>query len=180
MTYAETLQQERLTREIKQARKRAERAEETAEVRVLRDSQRAEQVARAVVDVTRGTSWPPPWKNLEDLARAAYATDGLQVDAWFGEQSLNKSGKPKGFERFRISIRSDFVTAVLADQGVRIHITKDGAGIPDREAVVEYHQRERERIEQSIERANRRAEQDTVLFGIEIPPLQLRMLTDGQ
>jgi len=181
MTLTETFRHARLDREVEKARRAAERAEQTAEDRVQRANDRAQQVAAAVATlVGQHRTWPPPWGDLDQLARADYTSDGLATDAWFGEQTLNKAGKPKGYERFRASIRSAWVTAVLADQGIVIYVTKDGAGVPDRDAVVRYHEQVRERLEQSIARENQKAELEAALFGIDIPTFQLRALADGK
>lgn len=156
----------------------AAKAQERTQRSTERNKERASLVADAILAVAQNQQWPA-YDSIDELYQAAYAYDGVGDDPWFGDQALNNKGVTKGFARFKSAARSALGEAALADDGAIVYKTKDGAGIPDRQTLQNWHAAKAQTIQRQLERENTKRERVNAVFGLEMPKLDLRELNAG-
>jgi hypothetical protein len=156
----------------------AAKAAQRAEAKVQQSAARAKLVADAILAVAQGQQWPA-YNSLDEMYQAAYTYDGIGQDPWFGDATPNNKGVTKGFARFKSAARSALGEAALADDGAIVYKTKDGAGIPDRQTLQNWHNTRAQKLQRDLEAENTKRERVNAVFGLEMPKLDLRELNAG-
>jgi hypothetical protein len=171
--YVSEMRRRRVAKKVEQAQRTAQRR---AEERDRMEAERASRVSGAVAQTLKQR---PTFPDEKSIYEAAYELDGFKDDIYFGDPT--PSGvETRGFRRFAKLAHSDQLTqAMLAEAGVVIYATKEGAGLPDRETMESRHAREDRALERKVDEANALREREEIAFGVHFPKIQLRALTDG-